>query len=295
MQTILKGGGANVPILIGTNLEELRYWTAIENLPLDKRPPDVLRKQLEPLLGASASAVIDIYRKSNLEQGQAIVALLGDLMFRIPSIRFAEANSTRQPTWMYLFTYRSTAPGNKYGAAHAMELPFVFGVLDRQDVIDFTGKEEHRETLMNQIQQAWTSFARTGNPNHPSLPSWPKYDTKTRATMELGIPSRVVNDPYANERKAWASVPFDGVTPSIDQASGLMTLGGGESTGGGEEGVRRGGIRTGGASQAGRPEDVVAHRIEGSEVGRSNDRVALHGEPNFWIGSGNTYDASLAD
>jgi len=45
--------------------------------------------------------------------------------------------------------------------------------------------------------------------------------------MEFGLTSEVINDPNVNERKAWAGVPFDGITPDIDQASGLMTLAGG--------------------------------------------------------------------
>lgn len=221
-RAILQGRGADVPLLIGTNLEELNLWMYEEGLPLDKIPLDVLQKHFASFLGPRASAVIDRYTKGHSDQtaGQGIVFLLGDLTFRIPAIRVAEATSTRRPTWMYLFAYR----GGKYGAEHAAELPFVFGLPNQ---LGPGGTEKERRMLMDQIQQSWISFALTANPNHPGLPTWPKYNAKDRATMEFDIPSRVVNDPYPDERSAWASVPFDGITPDIDQASGAMTLGGG--------------------------------------------------------------------
>jgi len=218
---IIQGHGANVPLIIGTNLEELNFWEYEEGLPLDKIPPSVLEKQLQPLLGTKACAAINLYTKGHPDrtQGEGIVTLLGDLTFRMPSIRIAESNSIRQPTWMYLFTYHA-----KYGAEHAAELPFVFGVSDEANI---TGTEQQLAKLTSQMQLAWINFAREGDPNHSGLPFWPKYDLNSRATMEFGLTSEVINDPNVNERKAWAGVPFDGITPDIDQASGLMTLAGG--------------------------------------------------------------------
>jgi hypothetical protein len=33
--------------------------------------------------------------------------------------------------------------------------------------------------------------------------------------MELGLPSRIVNDPDSAERTLWSDLPFDGVTPNM--------------------------------------------------------------------------------
>ena len=74
---------------------------------------------------------------------------------------------------------------------------------------------------MKRIQQAWINFARTGNPSQPDLP-WPSYDQKMRATMELGTSSQIVNDPGSAQRTLWNGVPFDGVTPSVDQIIAIM-------------------------------------------------------------------------
>ena len=214
MQAIAKGHGTSVPVLIGTNLDEIRFWPALYDVPVEQKPESLLRKRLEGIVGSKAPQVIETYRKADADYGDSVIHLLGDVLIRLPAIRFAEANSQRQPTYMYLFTYRSTSTYRNYGACHGMELPFVFGVIDDLEVIVFTGRDTHREALENQLQQAWVNFARNGDPSQPGL-AWSKYDAGTRATMELGLTSRIVNDPDSAKRKLWSDLPFDGVIPNM--------------------------------------------------------------------------------
>ena len=35
------------------------------------------------------------------------------------------------------------------------------------------------------MQQYWTNFAKTGDPNGGQLPVWPKFDTSTRAYIQF--------------------------------------------------------------------------------------------------------------
>jgi para-nitrobenzyl esterase len=224
MKVLLSGQGARVPVLLGTNLDEIQFWSAVEDLPLETKPAALLERQVEAVAGARAKTIVNAYRNADPGYGDAVIHLETDLLFRMTSIRMAEAISALQPTYMYLFTYRSTSPVTRYDSAHSMEVPFVFGVIDDLDVIAFTGRDSRRETLMNQIQQSWISFARTGDPNHPGLPNWPRYDVGTRATMELGISSHVVNDPLPAQRTVWDGVPFDGVTPNVGQTSVFLSV-----------------------------------------------------------------------
>ena len=55
---------------------------------------------------------------------------------------------------------------------------------------------------------AWVRFITDGTPADPALPKWPTYDTTRRATMWLDDESRVVDDPMADERRAWRGVEF---------------------------------------------------------------------------------------
>lgn len=213
MQAIAAGHAVYVPLLIGTNLDEIRLWSALYDLPIDQKPLPVLEKQLADVVGTRAHEAIETYRATNANYGDAVVHLIGDLLMRMPTIRLAETVSRRRPTYMYVFTYRSASNYKKFDSAHGMEIPFVFGTADDLDAIVFTGRNSAKNVLMEQMQQSWIDFARTGDPGHSRLP-WPKYDEITRATMLLGISFAVVNDPNSTERTVWNGLAFDGITPS---------------------------------------------------------------------------------
>lgn len=50
---------------------------------------------------------------------------------------------------------------------------------------------------------AWISFAKTGNPNHSSIPEWPSYSIENRTTMFFGKKCKAVNAAFDREREAW--------------------------------------------------------------------------------------------
>ena len=39
--------------------------------------------------------------------------------------------------------------------------------------------------LSDVMQRYWTNFAKTGDPNGPGLPKWPKFDAKSRDYVEF--------------------------------------------------------------------------------------------------------------
>ena len=226
MRAIASGRTPSVPMLLGTNQDEIRLWSALYDLPIGEKPENLLAKQMTEIAGSHTHEAIETYRKADLNYDDAVIHLLGDLVMRIPTIRLAEGNSRQQATYMYLFTYRSTSSYKKFDSCHGMEMPFVFGVIDDLDAILFTGRDGNREAVMKRVEQAWINFARTGDPSQPGL-AWPRYDEKRRATMELGITSHVVNDPNSAARALWNDLPFDSVTPRADKMWRLVWENGG--------------------------------------------------------------------
>jgi para-nitrobenzyl esterase len=208
-----EGGGARVPLVIGTNRDE---WNLFEfPTPTDAEPlPDLVAGLAAKGLRAPPEAIqqlLDVYRASRAEKGlphhdRALRrALLGDLRFRIPSVRFADAHSARGlPTYAYLFTHESRALRGALGACHALELPFVFGTLDAPLQGRFAGTGERVRALSASMMRSWTAFARTGDPAGDGPEgAWPRFEASDRLTRILDLTSRVENSPFDAERRAW--------------------------------------------------------------------------------------------
>ena len=100
-----------------------------------------------------------------------------------------------------MFTYRSPVMGGIFGACHALEMGFVFGTHDDF----FCGTGAAADELSRSMQEAWTTFARTGEPSCESMGDWPPYGDK-RWTMMIDTPCRLEAAPYEDERRAWDEV-----------------------------------------------------------------------------------------
>jgi para-nitrobenzyl esterase len=116
-------------------------------------------------------------------------ALLGDLMsdamFRIGSLRMAEARVDQgKPAYVYQFDWQSPAG---FESCHCLEIPFVFNNLENwTDSPMLKGaKPDEIKGLAEAMHRCWIAFARTGKPEHPLLPVWPPYRREERTTMRF--------------------------------------------------------------------------------------------------------------
>ncbi|MBA7633570.1 Carboxylesterase [subsurface metagenome] len=134
-------------------------------------------------------------------------AVITDSMFRVPTIRFLEAQSKHQPnTFTYMFTFPSPKFNGVFGCPHFIDIPFIFNTFDSPGFPEFVGKGPDIDNLCEKVMDAWIAFAHTGNPNHDGLPEWPSYDSKKRATMLLGKECKVENAPSDKEREVWVGI-----------------------------------------------------------------------------------------
>ena len=58
------------------------------------------------------------------------------------------------------------------------------------------------------MSTAWIAFARTGDPNHEGIPSWPPYRADAPVTMLFDVSARVERAWRAGEREVLAHVPL---------------------------------------------------------------------------------------
>ena len=67
----------------------------------------------------------------------------------------------------------------------------------------FAGASAEAYELAEKVQGAWIAFARFGNPTHPGIPPWPRFDLPRRGTFILDDPCRRENAPREPERAFW--------------------------------------------------------------------------------------------
>jgi para-nitrobenzyl esterase len=208
IDAIARGDAAAIPVVAGTTLDEMRLFSV-----MDPRLQNLSGERLETLVGRStgspdrARGLIAAYagNRPGASPSDLWNAIETDRVFRVPAVRVAERQAAHQPsTFMYLFTWPSSAFDGRLGACHALDIPFVFDALKAPGVDMFLGEvDDAALELSVAMQEAWTSFARTGKPVSSHLPDWPAYDPDRRATMLLGEGSAVDDDPYGDERRLW--------------------------------------------------------------------------------------------
>ncbi|WP_017569288.1 carboxylesterase/lipase family protein [Nocardiopsis halotolerans] len=158
---------AGVDLLVGTNAEEGALYLAPRGGLAASTAEDV--RATAARAHRSPDRLVAAYRARlpDAGPGELRSAILGDALFGVGARRLAEAHGGAH---VYEFAWRSAALDGRLGAAHAMELPFVF---DRLDVPGLRGPrallgpEEPPEALAAEMHAAWTAFARTGDPGWP--------------------------------------------------------------------------------------------------------------------------------
>jgi para-nitrobenzyl esterase len=205
IDAIFDGAAAGIATLVGTTREEWKLFTLMASTedpgPRAVRP---LRNLCEKR-GRSADDLVSAYERkpgvaSELDLRNAIET---DRMFWIPAVRMAEAQAKNgTPVWAYRFDWPSPAFGGRFGACHALEIPFVFDNLDAPGADVFTGGAAP-QNLAARMHAAWVAFAKTGNPKTDELPDWPSYESSKRATMLLDEECKLAEDPDAELRALW--------------------------------------------------------------------------------------------
>jgi para-nitrobenzyl esterase len=126
-----------------------------------------------------------------------------DKQFRCPTITQQTWHSAAgNPAYQFEFV-RVPSGRDALGATHGSEVAYVFGNLDRGI---FRGTQVRANAVDAQvsdaIQQYWTNFAKTGDPNGAGLPVWSKFDPTKRAYIQFTdagpIPKEGLRRPYCD-------------------------------------------------------------------------------------------------
>ena len=118
------------------------------------------------------------------------------------AIRQAEQKAAQgnAPVYLWQMNWRTPVRDGLFLSPHCLELPFVFNNVWHASEIVGTGLDI--QPLADTVSATWAAFARTGNPNNPTIPHWPSYSAAHRSTMVIDKQSKVVKDLNREERLA---------------------------------------------------------------------------------------------
>jgi para-nitrobenzyl esterase len=211
------------PLMVGYNRDEtIFFFMESHNTDVFNLTETSLKDRLQKEFGNNADDVFATYRKSRPDAAPSVlyIAISTARMIGLGSITIAERKFAQHgaPVYSYIFTYESQriVPGtqHKVGAAHALEIAYKFDLIQPSATASNNDPQETAtRTLMDtgpdsvktarNMSEMWSSFARTGHPGAKGQPSWPAYNTKARATMEINAQCTIVDDPFTVERSLW--------------------------------------------------------------------------------------------
>lgn len=202
LDAVAAGSATQIDLLIGTNRDEMTLF-GLGNPALMALDEGGMRQMLANALpDMPVDEVVDTYRAAREARAETTgptdvwVAVGTDLVFRWPSLQLAAAHVARgSRAYVYLFEWESPAFGGILGSCHALELPFVFGVVHVPVVQIFSGGGPAVARLSEQVQQAWLAFAGTGNPGHDGIGEWRPWEPSGRPTMVFGPRTALVDAP----------------------------------------------------------------------------------------------------
>ena len=207
IEAIAAGKAADIAVMIGTTTEEaMIFLTDMQ----DVFTPELVQAGVDAVMapagksGADATAVYQETR-SGLSSLELAAAFQTDMMFRIPALRLADAQAAHNPnTWLYEFGWRSTVDGGRYGACHALEIPFAFHTIDAEMAQGLAGDPPVK--LADTMHATWLAFIKNGDPNHAQLADWEAWHPERRPTLRFDLESKLLFDPAPEERALWDGV-----------------------------------------------------------------------------------------
>jgi para-nitrobenzyl esterase len=184
----LAGQASDAPVLIGFNAEEIRTFMDVSQVTAANFVAGLPAWFPAPL---RSPAVLAAFPHATDAEAQASRIDLEDALRTDWDMwAWARLQAPRAPVYLYRFEqappFPPGSPQANWGAGHNAELWYMFGHLDQEP---WPWRRADRR-LASQMTRYWTNFAKTGGPNGPGLPPWPRFTLAAQTIQRLGDPVR---------------------------------------------------------------------------------------------------------
>ena len=208
-----EGRSHPVPLIIGTNKHEAALFKWMKS-PLMPITPEAINAMFTQIAAEQPHLQLpqDVHTGAAYAGLRAKARGLGvarDLGFRMPSVWLAEGHSAVAPVYLYRFDFATPMLRLlRIAAAHATELPFVWGnlVSSAKDPTFKLGGLKTGRAVSDRVRTRWVNFATQGAPvGLPGEPDWPSYHEPDWASLVIGREDAVVTDVDTDIRATWGT------------------------------------------------------------------------------------------
>jgi para-nitrobenzyl esterase len=189
------GRQQKVALMIGNNSQEFQGMMGGRGA---KTPPDI-RRMISQRYGPFADRALAAYGLNgesdpppDPQYGSAMTQWSTDNAFRCGTVQeLIWHTAAGNPGYEYQFS-RTVHGQEAQGAPHASEIPFIFGTFSVWQKMRHYNESDRQYS--KPMQQYWTNFAKTGDPNGEGLVVWPKFDSNRRAYIDFTDSGPVVKE-----------------------------------------------------------------------------------------------------
>lgn len=201
-----------VPLMIGNNADDGITLAANAGMSVSE-----YRAFIQGRFGNESAPVLEKYPANSTDEVQLRLAqIMTDYDFT-DAVKFVANSMADTNTTTYRYQYSYVIPGLNFGAFHGSETILLFNVPMRKDPAT--------ESVMENLVDLWSRFAKTGDPNGGMNVTWPKYTRDQGQYLDIGAipsvqgPARAATSPGYGD---WKFVVFaDSPDPAGNTTTGV--------------------------------------------------------------------------